>query len=88
MTENHTINNMHSSNIKKDQTALAFDLYPEIREMFKEFPKFKEEILPSRYWEELNSKNLEQLADSGFENFKRTVARNYFTWIVNPLNKP
>lgn len=86
MFEKHTINNMHSSKIKKHQTARTFDLYPEIREMFKEFPKFKEEILPSRYWEELNAKNLEQLADSGFENFKRTVARNYFTWIVNPLN--
>lgn len=65
----------------------AFNLYPELREMFDELPKFRPEILPSKYWEELNRKNLQQLADSGFENFKRTVARNYFTWIVNPLNK-
>jgi len=55
--------------------------------MFDEFPKYRQEILPSRYWEELNRKNLQQLADSGYENFKRTLARNYFTWIVNPLNK-
>ena len=65
----------------------AFDRYPEIKAMFDEFPKYRREILPSKYWEELNRKNLGQLAESRYENFKRTVARNYFTWIVNPLNK-
>jgi len=70
-----------------DPSEAAFELYPEIRAMFDEFGKFRPEILPSKYWEELNRKNLQQLADSRYENFKRTVARNYFTWIVNPLNK-
>ncbi|SVD43713.1 uncharacterized protein METZ01_LOCUS396567, partial [marine metagenome] len=77
---------MNPSDLEKIRAELAFDLYPEIREMFNEFPKFRQEILPSKYWEELNHKNLAQLADTGFENFKRTVARNYFTWIVNPMN--
>ena len=62
------------------------DLDPRLREMLNEFPKFREEILPSRYWEELNKKNLKQLADSSYENFKRTVAMNYFTFIVTPWN--
>lgn len=62
-------------------------MYPEMRAMFDEFPRYRKEILPSKYWEELNRKNLQQLAGSGYENFKRTVARNYFTWIVNPWNK-
>ena len=70
-----------------DPSEEAYTLYPELREMFDEFPKFRQEILPSKYWEELNRKNLQQLADSKFDNFKRTVARNYFTWIVNPFNK-
>ena len=70
-----------------DPTEEAYELYPELREMFDELPKFRAEILPSKYWEELNRKNLQQLADSRFDNFKRTVARNYFTWIVNPFNK-
>jgi len=70
-----------------DPTSAAFALYPELKAMFSEFPKYREEILPSKYWEELNRKNLQQLADSGYDNFKRTLARNYFTWIVNPLNK-
>ena len=66
--------------------AAAFAIYPEIQAMFDEFPKYRAEILPSKYWEDLNRKNLQQLADSRYENFKRTLARNYFTWIVNPLN--
>jgi len=70
-----------------DPTQAAFDLYPEIKSMFDEFPKYRSEILPSKYWEELNRKNLQQLVDSKYENFKRTLARNYFTWIVNPWNK-
>lgn len=62
------------------------DLDPRLREMLDEFPKFREEILPSKYWQELNKKNLKQLADSSYENFKRTVAMNYFTFIVTPWN--
>ena len=72
---------------KTDPTQVAFDMYPEIKSMFDEFPKFRPEILPSKYWEALIRKNLQQLVDSGYENFKRTLARNYFTWIVNPFNK-
>ena len=63
------------------------DLDPRLREMLDEFPKFREEILPSKYWQELNKKNLKQISDSSYENFKRTVARNYFTFIVTPWNQ-
>ena len=78
---------MTSPEPNSDPGNAAFALYPEIQAMFDEFPKYRNEILPSRYWEELNRKNLQQLSDSKYENFKRTLARNYFTWIVNPLNK-
>ncbi len=78
---------MDAPQTNSDPVDAAFALYPEIRAMFDEFPKYRAEILPSKYWNELNRKNLQQLADSGYDNFKRTVARNYFTWIVNPLNK-
>ena len=70
-----------------DPAEAAFSLYPEIRSMFDEFPKYRKEVLPSKYWEELNRKNLQQLADSKYENFKRTLARNYFTWIINPFDE-
>ncbi|MGA2333003.1 MAG: putative sugar O-methyltransferase [Syntrophales bacterium] len=41
-------------------------------------PSFKE---CSRYWHWLNIKNIQQISDSGYDNFKQTVAKNYFTWV-------
>ncbi len=43
-------------------------------------------MLPSRYWEQLNGKNLAQLAGDGYDDFKRTLATNYFTWVVGPFD--
>ena len=37
---------------------------------------------PSQFWLELNKKNIDQLRQNGYENFKRTIALNYFTWII------
>lgn len=70
-----------------DPAESAYALYPELRAMFNEFPRYPKEVLPSKYWEELNRKNLRQLADTRYENFKRTLARNYFTWMINPFDE-
>lgn len=35
----------------------------------------------SKYWNWLNKKNIEQIAYSGYGNFKQTIARNYSTWV-------
>lgn len=35
---------------------------------------------PSKYWIELNKMNMAQLRHHGYENFKRTIALNYFTF--------
>jgi putative sugar O-methyltransferase len=35
---------------------------------------------PSKYWVELSKMNLAQLQQHGYENFKRTIALNYFTF--------
>ena len=78
---------MNDQSSNKDPAEEVLAMYPEMQGMLDEFPKFRPEILPSKYWEELNRKNLQQLVESRYENFKRTVARNYFTWIVNPFNK-
>ena len=45
-------------------------------------------FLPSKYWIELNKRNLAQLEKSGYQNFKRTIARNYFTWLLAGDNAP
>lgn len=50
--------------------------------MFESLRQGNPVYLPSKYWEALNRKNLDQLATGGIENFKRTIALNYFTWIV------
>ena len=38
----------------------------------------------SRYWEILNAQNSKQLSAYGYDNFKRTLALNYFTWTDLP----
>ena len=56
-------------------------LPPILKDMVDYFvttPAFHES---SKYWHELNRKNLLQLEFHGYENFKQTVARNYFTWV-------
>ncbi len=55
-----------------------------VQEMVEELGRAPREMLPSKYWEELNRKNVAQLAQEGYGNFKRTLARSYFTWIVRP----
>jgi putative sugar O-methyltransferase len=36
---------------------------------------------PSKYWVELNKMNMAQLQQHGYDNFKRTIALNYFTFV-------
>ena len=37
----------------------------------------------SNYWNQLNKTNIEQITNYGYENFKQTVTKNYFTWTVS-----
>ncbi len=57
-----------------------------LAEMFAALKDAPREVLPSKYWEELNKKNLTELDEAGYANFKRTIARSYFTWIVTPFD--
>jgi putative sugar O-methyltransferase len=54
-----------------------------IDEMLAELENAPPEIKPSKFWQELNHKNIRQLEESGYDNFKRTVAQSYFTWLVS-----
>lgn len=38
-------------------------------------------VRPSRFWTELNEKHESRIASSGIENFRRTLAKDYFTWM-------
>jgi putative sugar O-methyltransferase len=37
---------------------------------------------PSVYWREVGQQNVAMLSEHGLENFKRTVAQNYFNWMI------
>ena len=53
-----------------------------IQEMVDVLAKAKPIVRPSQFWTELNQKNIDQLKQEGYENFKQTIARHYFTWVV------
>jgi putative sugar O-methyltransferase len=44
--------------------------------------------LPSKYWKEINKKNINMLGMEGIENFKRTVSQNYYNWIITDTHHP
>lgn len=56
--------------------------FDRLNEMVSVFIKSRKEVLPSKYWMELNQKNIQQLEEFGYNNFKRTIAHNYFTWVI------
>lgn len=53
-----------------------------LKEMFSCLEHGDSTYLPSRFWEVLNDQNVEQLESGGYDNFKQTIAGNYFTWPV------
>lgn len=42
---------------------------------------------PSAFWADLNARNRAQIADAGFDHFKRTVNQNYFNWTIGPRDR-
>jgi putative sugar O-methyltransferase len=71
--------------IKRQQAAGANRLRSEDVErmaaMFASVEAGDVRARPSKYWVELNKMNLAQLREHGYENFKRTIALNYFTFV-------
>lgn len=71
--------------IKRHQEAGARRLAPEDVERMTAMVSSVESgdvrARPSKYWVELNKMNVAQLQQHGYENFKRTIALNYFTFV-------
>ncbi len=59
---------------------------PILREMLSDFQKFGKEKYISSLWLELNQKHVDKLISFGYENFKHTIALQYFTWLENDDN--
>jgi putative sugar O-methyltransferase len=53
-----------------------------LRSMFDCLSRGNAIYLPSKFWEALNDKNVQQLESGGLQNIKQTVAQNYFTWVI------
>ena len=51
-------------------------------QMFDELDREGGIFRPSEFWQSLNAKNVEQLNREGIHNIKRTLAQNYFTWVI------
>jgi putative sugar O-methyltransferase len=70
--------------IKRQQKAgaqrLAAEDVERLAAMFASIESSDGRARPSKYWVELNKMNLAQLQQHGYENFKRTIALNYFTF--------
>ncbi|MFP6757895.1 MAG: putative sugar O-methyltransferase [Alphaproteobacteria bacterium] len=49
--------------------------------MLDDLDKAPDIVKPSKYWIALNTRNLADIERHGVENFKRTVVKNYFTWM-------
>jgi putative sugar O-methyltransferase len=62
------------------QLLLANDL-ERLMAMFASIESGDVRARPSKYWVELNKMNMAQLQQHGYENFKRTIALNYFTFV-------
>ena len=54
----------------------------QLSEMIEEVGSASPSYRPSNFWDNLNRVNLEMLGAHGLGNFKRTVAQNYFNWMV------
>jgi putative sugar O-methyltransferase len=63
-------------------TGVGGSMIPAIQEMFDCLNRGNEVYLPSKFWQQLNEQNAAQLEADGMRNIKRTLAQNYFTWVV------
>lgn len=71
--------------IRRHQSAAECEIEPadlvRLDAMFAAMQAGDAQAGPSRYWIELCRMNLAQLRRYGYDQFKRTIALNYFTWV-------
>ena len=59
-----------------------------MREMVAEVTASPSLYRPSKFWVDLNEINQTMLDELGVENLKRTLAQNYFNWLVTSRQDP
>jgi putative sugar O-methyltransferase len=66
---------------ESDVRSLPAEDVERLAAMFKSVEAGDVRARPSKCWVELNKMNMAQLQQHGYENFKRTIALNYFTFV-------
>jgi putative sugar O-methyltransferase len=72
--------------VSQRRDALDADLARRIDEMIAGLAGCPPLLLPSKYWEHLNTTTMAELRKDGYENFKRTLATHYFTFLLTPAD--
>ena len=57
-------------------------LLASLQDMLREVESAPAIYRPSNFWKDLGSVNDEMINELGLDNFKRTVAQNYFNWLI------
>ena len=66
---------------KNRLNAKTMEVLKRVKEMFDYLAKGRQEVQPSKLWQELINRNFEELNQYGYENFKRTLVRHYSAYI-------
>ena len=69
----------------RDIAAEAID--SAVSRMLEELAR-EPEFMSSRFWQDIGARNMEMLRSQGVGSFKRTVANNYYNWMVSYRNDP
>jgi putative sugar O-methyltransferase len=76
---------MDDKDLKKqldpEEISILVEMETLSREMMAEL-QTAPEFLPSKFWSDINEKNLKMLKQDGIHNFKRTLAQNYYNWLI------
>lgn len=58
------------------------DEFARLYEMKEALMETRKELLPATFWILTSEEHISQLKGFGYKNFKKTVALNYFTWVI------
>lgn len=62
-------------------TAETASLISILRHMAADMESAPQIVQPSKYWLDLNQRHSARMASTGIDSFKRTLAKDYFTWM-------
>lgn len=80
--------NLKDSEMGSDKLGSAPKAEDALRAMVAETAASSDLYRPSRFWKDLNQINQTMLDELGLDNLKRTLAQNYFNWLITNKRDP